>query len=117
MAREKELQVDCIKIDKYFIDSLLSTDLNKAITGDIISMAHKLGHFTIAEGVEHDIQLRYLEEHNCDKIQGILISEPLDEEAALEFVISQEINLINTNIEPSRSSAAKTGRHLRRKSF
>ena len=86
LAREKELEVDCMKIDKHFIDRLLHTDLNKAITGDIISMAHKLGHCTIAEGVEHDIQLQYLKEHSCDRVQGYLVSKPLDEEAAFEFL-------------------------------
>jgi PAS domain S-box-containing protein len=44
LAREKELNIDCVKIDKHFIDSLLCADLNKAITCDIISMSHKLGH-------------------------------------------------------------------------
>jgi EAL domain-containing protein (putative c-di-GMP-specific phosphodiesterase class I) len=85
LAREKELKADCMKIDKYFIDNLLNEDLNKAITCDIISMAHKLGHDTIAEGVEHRMQLQYLKEHNCDKIQGYLISKPLDEKDAIEF--------------------------------
>ncbi len=80
LARERELKVNCMKIDKYFIDKLLYTDLNKAITGDIISIAHKLGHYIIAEGVEHEIQLKYLKEHNCDRVQGYLISKPLDEE-------------------------------------
>lgn len=78
LAREKELKVDCMKIARHFIDKLLETDLNKAITSDIISMSHKLRHSTIAEGVEHDIQLQYLKDHDCDKIQGYLISKPLD---------------------------------------
>ena len=86
LAREKELSVDCLKIDKYFIDKLLDTDLSKAITSDIISMSHKLGHCTIAEGVETESQLQYLKEHNCDRIQGYLFSKPLDEEDALEFL-------------------------------
>ena len=55
-ARERGLKVDCMKIDKYFIDKLSCIDLSKAITGDIISIAHKLGHSTIAEGVEHERQ-------------------------------------------------------------
>jgi EAL domain-containing protein (putative c-di-GMP-specific phosphodiesterase class I) len=76
----------CVKIDKHFIDKLSNTDPRKAITGNIISMSHKLGHFTIAEGVEHDIQLQYLKEHNCDKVQGYLISRPLDEEDAVAFL-------------------------------
>jgi len=86
LAREKELKVDFMKIDKYFIDRLLDTDLNNTITGDIISMAHKLGQHTVAEGVEHDCQLQYLKEHDCDRIQGYLISGPLDEEDAIDFL-------------------------------
>jgi len=86
LARENSLKVDYMKIDKYFIDKLLYTDVNKAITGDIISIAHKLGHGTIAEGVEQESQLQYLKEHNCDRVQGYLISQPLDEKDALSFL-------------------------------
>jgi EAL domain-containing protein (putative c-di-GMP-specific phosphodiesterase class I)/GGDEF domain-containing protein len=86
LAREKELKVDCMKIDKHFIDQLLNEDQNKAITSDIISMSHKLGHCTIAEGVEYDIQLQYLKKHNCDRVQGYFISKPLDEECAIKFL-------------------------------
>jgi sensor c-di-GMP phosphodiesterase-like protein len=90
LARQKELKVDCLKIDKYFIDKLLDTDLNKAITSDIISMSHKLGHYTVAEGVECKSQLQYLKEHGCDRIQGYFISKPLDEKDAFEFLKKQE---------------------------
>ncbi|MDD4688646.1 MAG: EAL domain-containing protein [Eubacteriales bacterium] len=86
LAREKELKVDCLKIDKYFIDRLLDTDPNKAITSDIISMAHKHGHCTIAEGVVYEGQLQYLRENSCDRVQGYLISKPLDERDALAFI-------------------------------
>lgn len=90
LSREKELNVNCLKIDRHFIDRLLVTDTKKAITSDIISMAHKQGHYTIAEGVEHDIQLQYLIKHSCDKVQGYLISKPLDEEDAIEFLKKHE---------------------------
>lgn len=86
LAREKELKVDCMKIDKYFIDNLLDKDLSKVITSDIISMSHKLGHITVAEGVEYDVQLQYLKEHGCDRVQGYLLSKPLHEQDALEFL-------------------------------
>jgi PAS domain S-box-containing protein len=86
LARQREIKADCIKIDKYFIDKMLGTDLNKAITSDIISMSHRLGHCTVAEGVEHAVQLKYLEEHGCDKIQGNLVSKPLSEDEAIEFL-------------------------------
>lgn len=86
LARGGELNVNCLKIDKYFIDKLLLTNPDKAIAGDIISMVHKLGHCAIAEGVEHKEQRQYLFEHGCDKIQGYLISKPLDQEAAIELL-------------------------------
>lgn len=86
LARERELNVNCLKIDKYFIDKLAWLKDDEAITGDIISMAHKLGHYVIAEGVEHERQKQYLMKHGCDKIQGYLVSKPLDEDAAIEML-------------------------------
>jgi PAS domain S-box-containing protein len=89
LARERGLKVDSMKIDKYFIDNLLNVDSSKAITGNIISIAHRLGHYTTAEGVEHESQLQYLREHNCDRVQGYLISRPLDEDDAIMFIEKQ----------------------------
>lgn len=89
LAREKELNVDSMKIDKYFIDQLLETDQTHVITSDIISMAHKLGQTTIAEGVETESQLNYLREHQCDRVQGYFISRPMDEDTALEYLKKQ----------------------------
>ena len=72
------------------MDKLSNRDLSESITSDIISMAHKLGHYTIAEGVEEDCQLQYLVENNCDRVQGFLISKPLDEKGAFAFLRALE---------------------------
>lgn len=85
-ARERELNITCLKIDKFFIDKLLQVREEQAVTGDIISMAHKLGHCAIAEGVEQRRQFEYLKKHGCDMIQGFYISMPLDEKDALELL-------------------------------
>ena len=90
LAREKELNVDSLKIDKYFIDKLITDDLNKVILNDIISMAHKLGHYTVAEGVEYQSQIDYLKEYGCDMIQGYYISKPLDEDVAINYLKNQK---------------------------
>jgi EAL domain-containing protein (putative c-di-GMP-specific phosphodiesterase class I) len=90
-SRERELNVNGLKIDKFFMDKMLDlSSLEEAITGDIISMAHRLGHFTIAEGVEDEKQRQYLKDHNCDKIQGFLISRPLNEESVIEYLSGRE---------------------------
>ncbi|HQN28230.1 MAG TPA: EAL domain-containing protein, partial [Mesotoga sp.] len=86
LARERDLNVNCLKIDKSFINRLMYLKSEEAITSDIISMAHKLGHCVVAEGVEYQKQREYLERWGCDKIQGYLISKPLNEEAAIEFL-------------------------------
>ncbi len=83
LARERELSINCLKIDRYFINKLLFLKPEEVITGDIISMAHKLGHSVVAEGIEHEMQVKYLKDYGCDKIQGYFISHPVDEDAAM----------------------------------
>jgi len=86
LAREQELNVNCLKIAKHFIDKLMFVKPENAIVRYIISMAHMFGHYVIAEGVEHEEQKQLLVKWGCDKIQGYLVSKPLDEEAALAFL-------------------------------
>ena len=86
LAREEELHVNCLKIDKHFIDRLLKPELDRAITGDIISMAHRLGHCAVAEGMEDKSQKQYLIAHGCDRMQGYLYSRALDEDDALALL-------------------------------
>lgn len=86
LARERELHVDSIKLDKYFADDLLAHNPEKVITGDIISMMHRLGHKVVAEGIEEEIQKEYLIAHNCDYLQGYLFSKPIRSEIALELL-------------------------------
>lgn len=86
LSREREMQVNCIKIDRSFITKLMSLDPQEAITGDIVSMAHRLGHFVIAEGVEHAKQAAYLRTVDCDMMQGYLISKPVDAPTAISLL-------------------------------
>lgn len=90
LSRERELNVNIIKIDKYFSDKLLVFKDKESIAGDIISMVHKMGHSVVAEGVEHEEQRQYFENKGCDKLQGYLISEPLEKKAAVEFLKNNE---------------------------
>ncbi|HOB23077.1 MAG TPA: EAL domain-containing protein, partial [Bacillota bacterium] len=85
-ARSRELNVDCLKIDKHFIDKLTVIQPELATTSDIISMTHKLGYVAIAEGVEHEMQKQHLHRFGCDQIQGYLISPPLNEVAAIDLL-------------------------------
>ncbi len=89
LSRERDLNVTCIKIDKSFVDRLITLKAEEAITGDIVSMAHKLGHCVVAEGVEEQVQLDYLKSVGCEMVQGYLISRPLLPEDAVIFLREQ----------------------------
>lgn len=80
-----KLPVDSIKIDKSFIDDIEEKESSKVLVKAIISMAHSMNIFTIAEGVENNEQLRFLKEINCNKIQGYIYSKPLPLSQLVEF--------------------------------
>lgn len=92
--RLSELNVDTLKIDQYFINNITETNNVSFITKDIISIAHKLGLKTVAEGVEYNAQKYYLEESNCDKLQGFLFSKAISKE---ETILLLEKRVIETN--------------------
>lgn len=93
LARENELNVNFIKIDKSFIDSLLIIKLEKSITSDIVSLAHRLGHRVVAEGVEDIRQMDYLLDCGCDMVQGYFVAKPLDEEIAIKLLMNNSIKV------------------------
>ena len=73
----KKLPIDTLKIDKSFIDTVLSDGATRVITESIISMVRTLGLETIAEGVEQEQQYKYLHAIGCDIIQGYYFGRPL----------------------------------------
>lgn len=90
--RLNELNVNYLKLDRYFVGMVATSDRNDYITSDIISMAHKFDLEVIAEGVETVLQRDFLIENGCDIMQGYLFSKPLSEKDALELV--QDDNIV-----------------------
>lgn len=78
-ARLKELHVDFVKIDQYFIRRITKVESSTLITGDIIRMVHKFGLSAVAEGVETMEERDYLLAEGCDVLQGYFYSRPLPE--------------------------------------
>jgi diguanylate cyclase (GGDEF)-like protein len=72
----KRLPIDTLKIDKSFIDTVLTDTATRIITESIVSMVRTLGYECIAEGVENKQQYDYLNSIGCDIIQGFLLGKP-----------------------------------------
>lgn len=79
-ASLKHLKVDCLKIDKYFIDDILTDKKTRLLVGAMIDMGHSLGHGIIAEGVEKPEQLKILDDLGCDLMQGFVFSQAVSAE-------------------------------------
>lgn len=72
------LPISVLKMDKSFLDDLLSSVHRSTIIASIIELAHKINLVVIGEGVENLEQLNYLEQINCDYAQGYYLCMPLD---------------------------------------
>jgi EAL domain-containing protein (putative c-di-GMP-specific phosphodiesterase class I) len=67
--------LDTLKIDRSFIQQILTDSQCRAVVESIVTMAHKLGMDVVAEGVETEDALSYLRDTACcEQIQGFLIS-------------------------------------------
>ena len=73
----KQLPINTLKIDRYFIHNVDNYSQKSAITKALIEMAHNLNMQVIAEGVETESELAFLRENSCDAMQGFLFSRPL----------------------------------------
>jgi EAL domain-containing protein (putative c-di-GMP-specific phosphodiesterase class I) len=69
--------IDGIKLAGTFIKPLPADERCRAITRNLIALAHDLGMKVIAEEVERRDQLDFLLEHECEYIQGFLFSKPM----------------------------------------
>jgi len=73
----KQLPINTLKIDKSFIDNIVTNEREKAIVDGIIQLAQKIGLDVVAEGAETKEQIRILQEMGCNQIQGYYFSKPL----------------------------------------
>ena len=77
LAALKRLPIDALKIDQSFVRDATTDQDDAAIVMAITTLAHNLRLKVVAEGVETEEQLRFLQLLRCDEIQGFFFSKPL----------------------------------------
>lgn len=82
----KRFPVDYVKIDRSFISELDQVGEDSAIVRAIIAMVHSLELKVVAEGVETQAQMDFLIAHQCDELQGYLISRPVPADEFAELL-------------------------------
>jgi diguanylate cyclase (GGDEF)-like protein/PAS domain S-box-containing protein len=85
----KRLPVDMLKIDQSFVRDATHDPNDAEIIRAIVAMARSLGLALIAEGVEQQDQLDFLQAQDCHLYQGYLFSKPLPQDAFRELLERQ----------------------------
>jgi diguanylate cyclase (GGDEF)-like protein len=86
LAYLRQFPVDSLKIDRTFITGLELSSEAHALTHTLIQLGKALGLQTLAEGVEHQDQVRELQREGCDLAQGFLFARPLTADAVAGFL-------------------------------
>jgi len=73
----KRLPIDCLKLDRSFVMDLPHDSDSCSIARAALLMAKELGMTVVAEGVEKVAQMTFLQDHQCDILQGYYFSKPL----------------------------------------
>jgi EAL domain-containing protein (putative c-di-GMP-specific phosphodiesterase class I) len=95
----RKFRVNRLKIDRSFIEDVAASPDDAAITKAIIKMAKALNLEVIAEGVETEAQLSFLQAQQCFDVQGYYFSKPVD-------AVKTAAQLESASIEPAPSVRA-----------
>ena len=125
LAYLKQFSVDKLKIDKSFIDHVISDANDVIIVQATIAMAHSMGLKVMAEGVETEAQARHLRNLHCDQMQGYYFSRPCSYDEMVQLLRSgttlnlplstEKPSLLLVDDEPNILSALK--RSLRQEGY
>ena len=80
LASINEIPLDCLKIDRCFIQDVLYNPQTPILLGTIINLSNAMGYELVAEGVETIEQLLVMSGLGCFKIQGYVFSRPVSAE-------------------------------------
>jgi EAL domain-containing protein (putative c-di-GMP-specific phosphodiesterase class I) len=87
----QRLPVTAVKIDKSFVEPLLSDETARAIVRSVVELAHSLGLSVIAEGVDSEPVMEQLTALGCDGLQGYYVASPMSPELLEAWIASKAV--------------------------
>ncbi len=89
-----QLPIDCIKIDRSFVDGVEQDAKKQAVVNGILAISKSLETTCLAEGVETQKELEWLCTAGCDSVQGYLLSKPVKAELLIKAIeeVRQRVN-------------------------
>jgi diguanylate cyclase len=94
LGRLRDLPVDYLKIDRSFVTDALVERQNAAIVESVVNLAHRLGRQVVAEGVEDEATLAYLDRLTADYAQGFYIGRPVSPDEITARLRSEATSLV-----------------------
>ena len=91
LAYLRQLPLDKLKIDRAFVKDIPQED-DGTIASSIIALAQALDLKIVAEGVETQEQLDFLQRHDCVQYQGFFHSRPVKADEVTRYLVSTDIH-------------------------
>ncbi len=85
----QQFPINTLKIDKSFVHHAATNADDATIVGTIVQMGKNLNMDVVAEGVESEEQLVFLQRLGCNYAQGLLFGDPMDSESYLDLLLAQ----------------------------
>jgi diguanylate cyclase (GGDEF)-like protein len=110
----RRLRFDSIKIDKSFLESSEEPGEARAVIDSILQLASSLRLSVVAEGVENEQQLQWLQQSKCNELQGFLLGRPMGADSVRELLSRVKAELrANAEALAERSHGESGQKHWR----
>ena len=103
----KKFAIDVVKLDRTFIEGLVTDPVDAEIASAVIRLSGALGIRTVAEGVETDSQRRMLVQLGCPLMQGYLTSRPLQPDDFAAFWDNNQLTAVFSDEESNVADLLK----------
>jgi diguanylate cyclase (GGDEF)-like protein/PAS domain S-box-containing protein len=85
----QQFPISTLKIDQSFVRNIVTSPDDATLVDTIIQMGRNLNLDVVAEGVEEEAQLNFLQTLGCNYVQGLLFGDPMSADNYLELLLAQ----------------------------